>query len=286
MYSPRKAGVFTNENSLAIYLKEIAKSKPLSRDEESSLAKRIRKGDQAALQKLVKANLRFVVSVAHNYENQGVPLSDLINEGNLGLIRAAKRFDERKAFKFISYAVWWIRQAILQSLAHHSRITKMPLNQVAMIYKIGQAESRLAQQYARTPDEDEVAEELQAERRRIRDVTRVGNRAVSLDATLQSRKNSSLMDVLCDSRHPSPEDHLEHLSLQSTITEILQPLSDRERRVVRYYFGIEDGCPLTLDEIGQRMRLTRERVRQIKHRALHRLKQSVPQERFAEVLET
>lgn len=262
----------TDEGSLALYLKEISKNKPLSAKEEAELAVKIRKGDKTALEKLVKSNLRFVVSVCCNYQNQGVPLSDLINEGNLGLIRAAKRFDEKKNFKFISYAVWWIRQAILQALAEQSRIVKLPLNRVGTIYKIGKTQTRLEQKYRRLPNIQEIAQELKIDENKVHDSIRIGNRHASLDAPLHHDKDSRFIDVLQDANQDRPDDSLRDISLQEEIAEILATLSQREREVVKLYFGIGEETAHTLDEIGQRFNLTRERVRQVKERALRRLK--------------
>src|SRR5690554_1007974 len=264
----------SDESSLSLYLKEISKNKTLSLEEEARLAVKIRKGDRKALEKLVKANLRFVVSVCRNYQNQGLPLIDLINEGNLGLIRAAKRFDEKKNFKFISYAVWWIRQAILQALAEQSRIIKLPLNRVGTIHKIGKMQSRLEQKYRRLPNVQELATELNIEETEVQETIKIGNSHVSLDAPLQHGEDSKLLDVLQDSNQEKPDSGLMEISLQDEINKTLDTLSEREKEVVRLYFGIGEETSHTLEEIGQRFNLTRERARQIKEKALKRLKHS------------
>jgi RNA polymerase primary sigma factor len=264
----------TEENSLALYLKEIGKSRTLNIEEEASIGVRIRNGDRGALEKLVTANLRFVVSVARNYQNQGLPLSDLINEGNIGLIRAAKRFDEKKNFKFISYAVWWIRQAILQALAEQSRIVKLPLNRVGTIHKIGKAQCRLEQKYRRLPALDEIAVELCLSENDISETLKIGNNHMSLDAPLIHGEESSLVDLLCDDNQELPDDGVVGISLNAEINETLEMLSEREKEVVKLYFGIGEETAHSLEEIGERFNLTRERVRQIKEKALRRLKHS------------
>jgi RNA polymerase primary sigma factor len=264
----------TEDNSLALYLKEISKNKALSLEEEAVLAVKIRKGDKKALEKLVKANLRFVVSVCRNYQNQGLPLSDLINEGNLGLIRAAKRFDEKKNFKFISYAVWWIRQAILQALAEQSRIIKLPLNRVGTIHKIGKTQSKLEQKLRRTPNVEEIAQELNIDECEVQETIKIGNTHMSLDAPLQHGEDAKLIDMLQDSNGVSPDGGIMEISLHKEIDNILDTLSEREKEVVKLYFGIGEDTAHTLEEIGLRFNLTRERVRQIKEKALRRLKHS------------
>jgi RNA polymerase primary sigma factor len=269
-----KTQFLPDDGSLALYLKEIGKNRSLTIEEEAKLAVRIRKGEKKALEKLVKANLRFVVSVARNYQNQGLPLNDLINEGNLGLIRAAKRFDEKKNFKFISYAVWWIRQAILQALAEQSRIIKLPLNRVGTIHKIGKMQSRLEQKYRRLPNVQELATELNIEESEVQETIKIGNSHVSLDAPLQHGEDSKLLDVLQDSNQEKPDSGLMEISLQDEINKTLDTLSEREKEVVRLYFGIGEETSHTLEEIGQRFNLTRERARQIKEKALKRLKHS------------
>ena len=262
----------TEENSLALYLKEISKSQTLRLDEEAELAILIRKGDRKALEKLVKANLRFVVSVCRNYQNQGLPLNDLINEGNLGLIRAAKRYDEKKNFKFISYAVWWIRQSILQALAEQSRIIKLPLNRVGTIHKIGKVQGKLEQKYSRQPNVEEIAEELNLDSNEIQETLKIGNTHMSLDAPLQSGEDSKLIDVLYDENQDMPDGRAMDISLQEEINKTLDILSEREREVVKLYFGIGEDTAHTLEEIGRRFNLTRERVRQIKEKSLRKLK--------------
>jgi RNA polymerase primary sigma factor len=270
----------TEENSLALYLKEIGKNKTLPVEEEAQTAVKIRKGDRKALEKLVKANLRFVVSVARNYQNQGLPLSDLINEGNLGLIRAAKRFDEKKNFKFISYAVWWIRQAILQALAEQSRIIKLPLNRVGTIHKIGKAQSRLEQKYRRVPNVEEIARELKIDEEEVQETIKIGNSHMSLDAPLQQGEDSKLLDLLQDEDQELPDDGVMEISLQEEINQTLDTLTNREKEVIKLYFGIGEETAHTLEEIGQRFNLTRERARQIKEKALRRLKHSSRSQRL------
>lgn len=262
------------ESSFGVYLKEIGKTRTLTHAEEAVLAVRIHQGDAKALEMLVKANLRFVVSVCRNYQNQGLPLCDLINEGNLGLIRAAKRFDEKKNFKFISYAVWWIRQAVLQALAEQSRIIKLPLNRVGTIHKIGKTQSRLEQRFQRMPNVEEIAAELQLAEREIRETIKIGNTHMSLDAPLQQGDDSKLLDILQDEQQEGPDDGVMEVSLQKEIHRTLSTLSEREREVVRLYFGIGEEIAHTLEEIGLRFNLTRERVRQIKEKALRKLKHS------------
>jgi len=261
-------------SSLNLYLKEISRYKTLPIEEEADLAKRIRDGDRLALDKLVKSNLRFVVSVSRNYQNQGLPLVDLINEGNLGLIRAAKRFDEKKNFRFISYAVWWIRQAILQALAEQSRIVKLPLNRVSAIHKIGMVQSRLEQKLSRIPNVYEIAEELRIEPHDVQEAVKIGNSHFSLDAPLQSGDDSKLLDLLPDEHAESPDHGVMNISLHSEVDTVLETLSEREREVVRLYFGIGEETAYTLEEIGIRFELTRERVRQIKEKAIKKLKHS------------
>jgi len=269
-----KTQFLPEEGSLALYLKEIGKNRSLTVEEEAKLAVKIRKGDRKALEKLVKANLRFVVSVARNYQNQGLPLSDLINEGNLGLIRAAKRFDEKKNFKFISYAVWWIRQAILQALAEQSRIIKLPLNRVGTIHKIGKMQSKLEQKFRRLPNVEELAAELNIDEAEVQETIKIGNSHMSLDAPLQHGEDSRLLDILQDDDQELPDNGLMEVSLQEEITNTLETLSEREKEVVRLYFGIGEETSHTLEEIGQRFNLTRERARQSKEKALRRLKHS------------
>lgn len=264
----------SDEASLALYLKQIGKNKTLTLNEEAGLAVRIRKNDRRALNKLVQANLRFVVSVAMNYRNQGLSITDLINEGNLGLIRAAKRFDETKKFKFISYAVWWIRQAILQSLAEQSRIIKMPLNRVGTIYKIGKTASVLEQKYKRSPTPNEIAKEMSIEDTEVQEAISIGNTHTSLDAPLNEGEDGKLLDLLQDRSSEPPDTCVSDISLRKQIESILGTLSNREAEVIKLYFGIGQDTAHTLEEIGQRFNLTRERVRQIKEKAIKRLKHS------------
>jgi RNA polymerase primary sigma factor len=260
-----------DDGAFALYIREIGRSHSLSREDEASLAARIRRGDRAALETLVKANLRFVVSVCRNYQNQGLPLCDLINEGNLGLIRAARRFDERKNFKFISYAVWWIRQAILQALAEQSRIVKLPLNRVGTIHRIGKMQSRLEQRLRRTPNPAEIASELKIGLDEVLESLKIGNKHLSLDAPLTGGEDGRLMDLM-RTNDGSPDGDYVSVSLREDVERTLATLDQREREVIRLYFGIDEGLAHTLDEIGRRMGLTRERVRQIKERAIRRLK--------------
>ncbi len=261
------------EGPLARYLKDISKNRTLTLEEEAKLAAKIRKGDRKSLKHLVEANLRFVVSVARNYQNQGLPLSDLINEGNIGLIRAAERFDETKNFKFISYAVWWIRQTILQALAEQSRIIKLPLNRVGTIHKIGKVQSKLEQKFSRTPDAGEIAAELSIDESEVRESLKIGNSHISLDTPVQGSDDYRLMDLLADDEQELPDATLMVVSLREEINKSLDTLNDREKEVVRLYFGIGEDTSLTLEEIGQRFNLTRERARQIKEKALRKLKQ-------------
>lgn len=269
-----KNAFFVEEGSLGLYLRDIARHKALTPQEEAELAKRIRKGDKRAVEKLVKANLRFVVSVARNYQNQGMPLSDLINEGNLGLIRAAYRFDEKKNFKFISYAVWWIRQAILQGLADHSRIVKVPLNRVATIHKVGKARAKLEQKFRRLPNDNEVAHELGINEEEVSNTMKIGSRHSSLDAPIKDEKSGSLIDVLTDQEQERPDENIVQMSIRDEIEKVLDILTERERTVIRMYFGIGHDTNYTLEEIGHHSGITRERVRQIKDAALRKLKRS------------
>ena len=241
-------------------------------DDEVSLAKLIRKGDQEALEKLTKANLRFVVSVAKQYQNQGLSLADLINEGNIGLIKAAKRFDETRGFKFISYAVWWIRQAILQALAEQSRIVRLPLNRVGTLHKIGKISSSLEQEFGREPSPDEIARELELTELEVSDTLKISNTHLSLDAPFSVSEDNSLIDVLEDEMQPPPDENLLDDSLKIEISRALNSLSPREAEVINLYFGLNHEKALTLEEIGARFGLTRERVRQIKEKAIKRLR--------------
>lgn len=258
--------------SLDKYLQEIGKVDLLTPEEEVELAKRIREGDQKALEKLTTANLRFVVSVAKQYQNQGLSLGDLINEGNLGLIKAAQRFDETRGFKFISYAVWWIRQSILQALAEQSRIVRLPLNRVGSLNKISKTYSELEQRYEREPSPEELAEELDISPEEVIDTLKVSGRHVSVDAPFVQGEENSLLDVLENDMEEAPDSGLINESLRREIQRALSTLSEREADVVTLYFGLNGEHSLTLEEIGERFNLTRERVRQIKEKAIRRLR--------------
>ncbi|MCS7027988.1 MAG: sigma-70 family RNA polymerase sigma factor [Bacteroidia bacterium] len=264
----------TNRESQSLdkYLQEIGKVDLLTPDEEVELAQRIREGDQAALEKLTKANLRFVVSVAKQYQNQGLSLGDLINEGNLGLIKAAKRFDETRGFKFISYAVWWIRQSILQALAEQSRIVRLPLNRVGALNKIGKAFSQLEQEFEREPSPHELAEVLDLTAEEVADTLKISGRHISMDAPFVQGEENRLLDVLENEETPRPDHVLIAESLRAEVERALEMLTEREAEVIRLYFGIGIEHSLTLEEIGERFNLTRERVRQIKEKAIRRLK--------------
>jgi RNA polymerase primary sigma factor len=257
--------------SLDKYLQDIGKEELISAEEEVQLAQRIRQGDQQALEKLCKANLRFVVSVAKQYQNQGLSLPDLINEGNLGLIKAAQRFDETRGFKFISYAVWWIRQSILQALAEQSRIVRLPLNKIGSINKINKAYARLEQEYEREPNYDEIAGLLEISENEVKESMRNSGRHVSMDAPLVQDEDNNMYDVLRSEDGPTPETELLYESLRKEIERAVSTLTPREADVIRLYFGLGEH-PLTLEEIGERFDLTRERVRQIKEKAIRRLK--------------
>ncbi len=265
---------FVEEGSLGLYLKDIAKHKALTAKEEAEMARRIKKGDKKAVEVLVKANLRFVVSVARNYQNQGMPLADLINEGNLGLIRAAYRFDEKKNFKFISYAVWWIRQAILQGLADHSRIVKVPLNRVATIHKVGKARAMLEQKFRRLPNDKEIADELQITEAEVTSTLKISNRHASLDAPIKDENGGSLFDIIRSDDQEDTDAKAIEESVAREIEKVLDTLTEREQNVVRMYFGIGEETSYTLEEIGQQLQITRERVRQIKDAALRKLRRS------------
>ena len=258
--------------SLDKYLQEIGKVDLITADEEVELAQRIKAGDQLALEKLTKANLRFVVSVAKQYQNQGLTLPDLINEGNLGLIKAAQRFDETRGFKFISYAVWWIRQSILQALAEQSRIVRLPLNKIGSINKINKMFAYLEQAHERPPSAEEIAKELDMTINDVKESMKNSGRHVSMDAPLVEGEDSNLYDVLCSGESPNPDRKLLHESLRTEIERALETLTPREADVVRLYFGLGDQHPMTLEEIGETFDLTRERVRQIKEKAIRRLK--------------
>jgi RNA polymerase primary sigma factor len=258
--------------SLDKYLQEIGKVDLITADEEVELAQRIKAGDQIALEKLTKANLRFVVSVAKQYQNQGLTLPDLINEGNLGLIKAAQRFDETRGFKFISCAVWWIRQSILQALAEQSRIVRLPLNKIGSINKINKMFAYLEQAHERPPSAEEIAKELDMTITDVKESMKNSGRHVSMDAPLVEGEDSNLYDVLRSGESPNPDRSLLHESLRTEIERALETLTPREADVVRLYFGLGDQHPMTLEEIGETFDLTRERVRQIKEKAIRRLK--------------
>lgn len=263
----------TNRESASLdkYLQEIGREELISVQEEVELAQRIRKGDRKALDKLTRANLRFVVSVAKQYQNQGLSLPDLINEGNLGLIRAAQKFDETRGFKFISYAVWWIRQSILQALAVQSRIVRLPLNQVGSLNKINKELSRFEQEHERRPSAEELAERLDLAADKVADTLKVSGRHISVDAPFVDGEDNSLLDVLVNDDSPMADTRLNQESLAKEVNRALQQLGDRERDILKMFFGI--GCQeMTLEEIGAKFDLTRERVRQIKEKAIRRLK--------------
>ncbi|MBN1651668.1 MAG: sigma-70 family RNA polymerase sigma factor [Bacteroidales bacterium] len=258
--------------SLDKYLQEIGKVDLITADEEVELAKRIKQGDKIALEKLTKANLRFVVSVSKQYQNQGLSLPDLINEGNMGLIKAAQRFDETRGFKFISYAVWWIRQSILQALAEQSRIVRLPLNKIGSINKINKAYAHLEQQFEREPKPEEIAKYLEISLDEVKESQKNTGRHVSMDAPLIQDEDNNLYDVLRNDENITPETELLYDSLRKEIDRAVSTLTPREADVVRFYFGLGDSHPMTLEEIGEKFDLTRERVRQIKEKAIRRLK--------------
>ena len=265
----------TNRESASLdkYLQEIGKEDLITVEEEVELAQRIRKGDQRALEKLTRANLRFVVSVAKQYQNQGLSLPDLINEGNVGLIKAAEKFDETRGFKFISYAVWWIRQSILQALAEQSRIVRLPLNQVGSLNKINKAFSRFEQEHERRPSPEELAETLDLPAEKVADTLRVSGRHISVDAPFVEGEDNSLLDVLVNDDSPVADKTLINESLSTEVERALATLTERERDIIRLFFGIN--CQeMTLEEIGEKFGLTRERVRQIKEKAIRRLRHS------------
>ncbi|MCU0367198.1 MAG: RNA polymerase sigma factor RpoD/SigA [Cyclobacteriaceae bacterium] len=264
----------TNRESQSLdkYLQEIGKVDLLTPDEEVELAKRIKEGDQIALEKLTKANLRFVVSVAKQYQNQGLSLGDLINEGNLGLIKAAQRFDETRGFKFISYAVWWIRQSILQALAEQSRIVRLPLNRVGSLNKISKTFSELEQKYEREPSPEELAEVLEVTTAEVVDTMKISGRHVSMDAPFVQGEENSLLDVLENDSEETPDSGLMTDSLRREVQRALSTLTQRESDVITLYFGLNGEHAMTLEEIGEKFNLTRERVRQIKEKAIRRLR--------------
>ncbi|MCD6111855.1 MAG: RNA polymerase sigma factor RpoD/SigA [Bacteroidales bacterium] len=258
--------------SLDKYLQEIGKVDLITADEEVALAQRIKQGDRIALEKLTKANLRFVVSVSKQYQNQGLSLPDLINEGNLGLIKAAQRFDETRGFKFISYAVWWIRQSILQALAEQSRIVRLPLNKIGAINKINKAAAKLEQEYGRKPNPAEIASLLDVSEREVKDSLSNAGRHISMDAPLKDDEDNNMYDVMKSSESQTPETKLLYDSLKLEINRAISTLTQRESDVVKLYFGLNGAHPYTLEEIGEQFDLTRERVRQIKEKAIRRLK--------------
>jgi RNA polymerase primary sigma factor len=267
----KKLGSDANR-SLSKYLQEISRFEPLLPQREVELAILVRQGNRLALKELTEANLRFVVSVAKDYQGQGLPLTDLINEGNLGLIKAAERFDETRGFKFISYAVWWIRQSILQALAEHSRIVRLPLNRVGTISKINKAAERLEQEFERSPRADELARQLEMKPNEVNDAQRISRRHHSLDTPFSDEDKNCLLDVIPDGATAEPDQELQMDSLQEEVAAALDTLKDREREVIKMYFGISHSYALTLNEIGEEFGLTRERVRQIKEKAIRRLR--------------
>lgn len=265
---------YTNreDQSLDRYFQEIGKVSLLTPDDEIELAKKIKAGDQSAKERLVKANLRFVVSVAKQYQNQGLPLGDLINEGNLGLIKAAERFDETRGFKFISYAVWWIRQSILQAISEKSRMVRLPLNKESDIRKILDAYNDLEQELEREPTPVELAQRLEIDVKEVADILKSSGRHVSVDAPFAQGEENSLLDVLQNDKLPSPDQILMSESLKTDIERALSTLTEREAEVIRLYFGLNRDHSMTLEEIGERFNLTRERVRQIKEKSIRRLR--------------
>jgi RNA polymerase primary sigma factor len=269
-FQARRSGF--GEGSLDQYLKEISAYPLIDRDEEVRLAQAIRRGEDEALNKLVRSNLRFVVSVAKKYQNQGVPLPDLINEGNLGLIRAAHKFDETKGIKFISYAVWWIRQAILQALAEQSRIVRVPLNRAGALHRIGRRSATLLQELGREPTVQELAEDLELSKEEVEKTLAISQSHLSLDAPMTPGEDNRLLDYLPDQYSPGPEDEAYERALKETIEEALSTLKEREAKILRLYFGLDEQEPMTLEEIGSLLGITRERVRQIKEKALLRLR--------------
>ena len=275
MYNNGRDNEYLGEKSLDLYLKEINNTPLLTREQEKELARRIRKGDEKALHELVKANLRFVVSIAKQYVNQGLSLADLINEGNLGLIKAAHRFDEKRGYKFISYAVWWIRQAMLQALAEQSRIVRLPLNRAGTLYRIGKAARELDQELGRNPDVEEIAEKLNLPQDEVRDTMQIANSHLSLDASFNNDEDeNSLIDYLADEDQESPDEMTYTNALSEDMQKALSTLTERERTILTLYYGLGGEEPLTLEEIGNRMNLTRERIRQIKEKAIMRLRHS------------
>jgi len=264
----------TNRDSASLdkYLQEIGREELITAEDEVELAQKIKQGDQVALEKLVKANLRFVVSVSKQYQNQGLTLPDLINEGNLGLIKAAQRFDETRGFKFISYAVWWIRQSILQAIAEQARIVRLPLNQVGSLNRINKTFSKLEQEFEREPSPEEIAEVLEIEEDKVTESQSISGRHVSVDAPFKDGEDGTLLDVLSNGNSPKTDISLMQESLQREIDRSLSTLTDRQRDVIKDFFGIGIPHPLSLEEIGEKFGLTRERVRQIKEKGIRRLR--------------
>ena len=270
--TPSIRKISVESESLDQYLREISAYPLIDREQEADLARRIRRNEVGALERLVRSNLRFVVSVAKRYQNQGVSLADLINEGNIGLMRAAQKFDETKGIKFISYAVWWIRQAILQALAEQSRIVRVPLSRAGTLHRIGKRSSSLTQELGREPTLEEIAEELDLSEEEIKHTLAMAQTHLSLDAPLVPGEDGQLLDYVSDQFSPGPDEELYTEALQRSIEDALSTLSEREAKVLRLYFGLGDAEPLTLEQIGERFGITRERVRQIKERALARLR--------------
>jgi RNA polymerase primary sigma factor len=264
----------TNREALSVdkYLHEISKEDLLSAEQEVELARKIKKGDEQALEKLIRSNLRFVVSVAKQYQNQGLSLPDLINEGNLGLIKAAKRFDETRGFKFISYAVWWIRQSILQALAEQARIVRLPLNKIGSINKINKALAELEQRHEREPSIQEIAKAVEIAPGEIKEALRNSGKPLSMDAPLNEEEEDSMYEIMESDENPAPDENLMSESLYHEIERALSSLTERESKIIRLYYGLNNKHPFTLEEIGEKINLTRERVRQIKEKAIKRLK--------------
>ncbi len=271
MSFPSRRGSF-REGSLDQYLKEISQYPLIDKAEEVRLAKGIRRGDEEALKKLVRANLRFVVSVAKKYQKRGVPLSDLINEGNLGLIRAAHKFDETRGIKFISYAVWWIRQAILQALAEQSRIVRVPLNRAGALHRVGRRTSALLQELGREPTVEEIAQDLDLSEEEVKRTLAISRAHLSFDAPLTPGEDNRLLDYLPDQYSPGPEEEAYKHALRQAVDDALSTLTEREAKVLRLYFGLDHQEPMTLEEVGSLLGVSRERVRQIKEKALLRLR--------------
>ena len=275
MENKKKNANFGGNRSLDVYLHEINKTPLLTREGERDLARLIKTGDKSALDQLVQANLRFVVSIAKQYANQGLSLEDLINDGNLGLIKAAHRFDEERGFKFISYAVWWIRQAMLQSLAEHSRIVRLPLNRAGTLYRIGKTSRQLDQELGRKPTAAEIAKRLKLSEQEVADTMNIANTHVSLDDPYSNDKDdNALVDYLTDENEVLPDENTYTNALSDDMEKALDSLTDREKLILTLYFGLSGEEPLTLEDIGKRLELTRERIRQIKEKAIQRLKHS------------